>query len=137
MVVLHFENDHPLEDAGEPLRPREDDRSCERPDGHRPESVRQGREVGAANAGRGESGGAKERDSTGAGDGSDGRDQTGGPATLTGNPQSGYGRRGFIMNRTTGPPCGTGIMPAMAAQASYARTWPGRTERLSRQDVAG
>ena len=65
MVVLHFENDHPLEDAGEPLRPREDDRSCERSGGRRPETTPSGPRIGAANARGGESGEAPARDSRG------------------------------------------------------------------------
>ena len=65
MVVFDFENDHPLEDAGEPVRPREDDRSCERSDGRRRETVPYRPRIGAANARRGESGEAPARDSRG------------------------------------------------------------------------
>lgn len=49
------------------MRPREDDRSCERSAARRPETAPCCPQIGAANAGRGESGEASNRDSTGAG----------------------------------------------------------------------
>ena len=63
MVVLLFENDHPLEGAGEPLRVVEGDRSCEWPGGCGPEFTPSGPEIDSASAGRGESGGARKRGS--------------------------------------------------------------------------